>query len=240
MERTRLIPASRTIIPALDVDDLGHLAAIVAAVDDIELVGGYKIPGYLGLNFSLPVVVDAIREISVKPVILDYQKAGNDIPDIGAKFAKSASLAGVDAVILFPFAGPKTQEDWTKACQHLGLLVIIGAEMTHPGFARSSGGCIADEAFDEMFWRAYEQGVRDFVIPGNKLPRVEHYIHMFESWAGVGGTDCYSPGLVTQGGQISDTGKEAGKHWHAIVGRGIYESADPRAAAELLVTELQS
>ena len=42
----------------------------------------------------------------------------------------------------------------------------------------------------------------------------------------------YSPGLVKQGGNITESGKAAGNHWYAIVGRALYQAADIKKAAE--------
>ena len=42
----------------------------------------------------------------------------------------------------------------------------------------------------------------------------------------------YSPGLISQGGEITDAAKAAGKRWHAIVGRAIYQAKDITRAAK--------
>ena len=41
----------------------------------------------------------------------------------------------------------------------------------------------------------------------------------------------YSPGLIAQGGNITESAKAAGPRWHAIVGRGIYQESDMKKAA---------
>jgi orotidine-5'-phosphate decarboxylase len=48
----------------------------------------------------------------------------------------------------------------------------------------------------------------------------------------------YSPGLVAQGGSITEGAKVAGDSWHAIVGRGIYQQQDMKKAAQELVKEI--
>ena len=47
----------------------------------------------------------------------------------------------------------------------------------------------------------------------------------------------YSPGLVTQGGSISELASRLDS-WHAIVGRAIYEAKDMGKAAQEMVKEL--
>ena len=41
----------------------------------------------------------------------------------------------------------------------------------------------------------------------------------------------YAPGFIAQGGNISDAAKVAGDRFHGIVGRGIYQAVDKKAAA---------
>ena len=47
----------------------------------------------------------------------------------------------------------------------------------------------------------------------------------------------YSPGLVTQGGKISDLAEKLDS-WHAIVGRAIYKAKDMGKAAEEIAKDL--
>ncbi len=42
--------------------------------------------------------------------------------------------SGVDAVIIFPQAGPITEETWINAAKKLNLKIIVGGEMTHAGY----------------------------------------------------------------------------------------------------------
>jgi orotate phosphoribosyltransferase len=173
-----------------------------------------------------------------KLVIYDQQKAGNDIPDMGANFARAVAKAGVTAVILFPFTGPKTEEEWIKACQGEGLNVIVGGHMTHPRFLESQGGSIADSAPAKIYRQAAEMGVTDFVVPGNQANLVAKYRKLLEGILGENGFTLYAPGFVAQGGEVSSTGRVAGRNWHAIVGRGIYAAEDPKQAAVDLTKKL--
>ena len=76
--------------------------------------------------------------------------------------------AGIDAIILFPQAGPETERAWIEYALEENLGVIVGGLMTHPKYVRSEGGFLADEAIMEMYLNAADQGITDFVVPGNK------------------------------------------------------------------------
>jgi len=222
-----IISQDRSIIPACDVS-LEVYRKLVKETSDIDAVSAYKIGFELGLLYGLPEIVAIAREHGNKKIIYDHQKAGTDIPDTGKSFMKVMKQAGVDAVILFPQAGPGTQKAWIKAAQDLDLGVIVGGLMTHPQYMRSEGGYIADEAIMEIYLNAVDEGVTNFVVPGNKVNDLTALMEELERV--VVDPVLYSPGLVTQGGDISDAGRAAGEKWHAIVGRGIYQAEDMKQA----------
>lgn len=241
-----IVSLDRSIIPACDAG-FEDVKEIFRQTADVDMVGAYKV-GVSLLDVGLKAVVDAAREYTDKPVIYDHQKAGTDIhkstPD---KFMDAMVRSGIRAVILFPQAGPVTQYEWTKAAQERGLGVIVGGEMTHPRYLdddRSDGrydevfeelgmkvprGYLRASAPDEMYELAARMNVTDFVVPGNKPERIMHYRQLVE---GLGVVPVfYSPGLVAQGGKISEGAKAAGQCFHAIVGRGITEADNIRDAA---------
>jgi orotidine-5'-phosphate decarboxylase len=232
----RIIKQDRSIIPACDVETLEELKKLIKQTHDVKGIGGYKIGFALVLNYSLPAVVKTIRKFTKLPIIYDHQKAATDIPDWGQKFAKVCKDAGVDAVILWPQSGPTTEEAWIKACQSVELGVIVGGEMTHPKFKRSEGGFISDEALDEIYMNATNLGVTNFVVPGNRVDRISYYRSLLEPK--VKGLTFFAPGFVAQGGEITEAAKAAGKFWHAIVGRAIYQAKDMRKAAEEMTSKL--
>jgi len=49
----------------------------------------------------------------------------------------------------------------------------------------------------------------------------------------------YSPGLIAQGGSLSEGAKAAGENWHAIVGRALYKSKNIKKAAQQMVKALE-
>lgn len=218
----KLIRADRSVVVAADVG-MQAFIDLLRATCNVPGIGAYKI----GLRLGFEHLVDAVREVRAycgpeMVVVYDHQKAGNDIPDMGVQFAKALRVAGVDAAILFPFAGPATQEAWTKACHDEGLTVLVGGVMTHPKFLVSEGGYVNDDAPERIFRLACELGVHDFVVPGNKIHWVERLRALLEQGLGADNFTLYAPGFITQGGDVSECGRAAGSRFHAIVGSGIY------------------
>src|SRR5205085_2473064 len=116
----------RGIILAADVDDLDKLRGLLDQISGIPEMAAIKLGFSLGLRFGLPNVVKTVREISTLPVIYDHQKAGTDIPQMGAPFAALCREAGIDGVIFFPQAGPKTLEGFVSSAIAEKLVPIVG------------------------------------------------------------------------------------------------------------------
>lgn len=228
-----IIKLKKSIIPSCDVDSLEELDKLVRATCPVKGVGAYKIGFELVIPFGMKEVVKIIRKHTKLPIIYDHQKAGTDIPEMGIKFMKACKLA--DAVILFPQAGPETEAAWIKAAQQSNVSVIIGGEMTHQAYLKESGGFIDDDAPKKMYEIAASMGVTDFVIPGNKPEKSIEYVKIIKNK--IKNPVFYSPGLVTQGGSISDLARQLDS-WHAIVGRAIYDAKDMKKACEEMAKEL--
>ena len=229
-----IIKQKKSIIVACDVENIEKLNDLVRETCSVKGIGGYKIGFELVIPFGMEKVVKTIRKHTKLPIIYDHQKAGTDIPDMGLKFMNACKDA--DAVILFPQAGPETEAAWIKAAQQAKMHVIIGGEMTHKGFLKSEDGYIDDDAPARIYELAASLGVADFVIPGNKPDKCMEYDELIKKK--VKSPVYYSPGLVTQGGNISDLAKKLDS-WHAIVGRAIYETEDMKKAAEEMASNLK-
>ena len=232
----QIIKSNKSIIPSCDVSDLSKLRSLVKETCSVEGIGAYKIGLELALRFGIPAVVDEIKKQTNLPIIYDHQKAATDIPELGEKFAKA--VKGVDAVILFPFTGPETEKAWIKACKKEKLGVIVGGEMTHRGFLESEGGFINEKESFAIYEIAAEQKINYFVVPGNKPEKIKMYKAFLEA-RGINPV-FYSPGLIAQGGNITESAKAAGERWHAIVGRALYDAKDINKAAKELVRNLNS
>lgn len=233
----RLIALDRSVVPAADVsiDQYPRLLNATSGVPGIEAI---KIGFALGYRLSLPKTVDMAHQAGLR-VILDHQKAGTDIPDTGKEFASVCKESGVDAAIVFPESGPVTGEAWIKALQDSDIYVVVGGEMTHKGYKRSEGGYIADEALEEMYKLGAENGVRSFVVPGNRVARVEVYKNLLDKMIGAGNYDFMSPGFIAQGGKIESYAESAGRRWHAITGRAIYSASNMEQAAQDMTSQLR-
>jgi len=220
----KLIAQQKSVIPACDVASREKLRDLAIATSGVAGIGGYKVGLELAIPFGLKKVVETIRKESQLPIIYDHQKGGTDIPNLGSKFARAVKSSGADAVILFPFGGAATEREWIKACQKEGLVVLVGGHMTQPEFLATEGGFIADSGPEQIYKRAAENGVTNFVVPGNKTEFVLKYRQLLEGLLGQGNFALYAPGFIAQGGIISETGKVAGENWHAIVGSAIYKA----------------
>jgi orotidine-5'-phosphate decarboxylase len=230
----KIIKSDKSIIPACDVSTLEQLQKLVLETYDIEGIGAYKIGFELVIPHGMQRTLEIIKDITDHPVIYDHQKAATDIPDTGLKFMKACE--GADAVILFPQAGPTTEEAWIKAAKEKNMKVIVGGEMTHKGYLVSDNGFLNDDMPTRAYTIAANLEVKDFVVPGNKPEKIQMYKNMLEAMC-VKPT-FYSPGLVTQGGSLTEGAKAAGQRWHAIIGRGIYQAKDMHKAAKEFVKKI--
>ena len=225
----KIIQRDRSVIPACDVETIEEYEELVKQTADVDGIGGYKIGFELGYGYGLPKVMEVTRKHTEKPVIMDHQKAGTDIPDTGKNYAKLMKRVGIDTIILFPQAGPETERAWIYHALDNGLNVIVGGRMTHPAYAVSEGGFITDEGALDMYRIAARAGINNFVVPGNK-PEVIKQVKDIVEAEGISPI-FYAPGFIAQGGKIDAAAKIAGDKFHGIVGRGIYQATDMHAAA---------
>ncbi|MBK03496.1 MAG: hypothetical protein CL920_19060 [Deltaproteobacteria bacterium] len=223
----RLIQAKRSVIPACDIT-LDAYEELVKQTADLPMVSAYKIGFSLGLGAGLPKVVEVTRRYTEKPLIYDHQKAATDIPATGKVFAKTLKDSGVEAVILFPQAGPATQRAWIEAMREYDLSLMVGGHMTHAQYKQSDGGYLTDEGILQIYRLAAEMNVQDYVVPGNR-PDVIAYIRKEIESFGIQ-PRFYAPGFLSQGGSLEAADEVAGEHWHAIIGRAITQAANPRDA----------
>ncbi|MBD3164658.1 hypothetical protein GF323_05655 [Candidatus Woesearchaeota archaeon] len=238
MSKMPIIKRKKSIIPSCDVATLGRLRELVDQTHSVEGIGAYKVGFGLVIPYGMKKVVETIRKITDHPIIYDHQKAATDIPDTGAKFMKACKDSGCSAVILFPEAGPATEEAWINAAKKEKINAIIGGEMTHKGFLESDKGFLKDDMPKRAYTIAANLGIKDFVVPGNKPEKITEYKSMLEAMNVK--PALYSPGLITQGGSITEGAKAAGSNWHAIIGRAIYQAKDINKAAKQLVKEIRN
>ncbi len=225
-----------SIIPACDVS-ANDFDVLIANTHMFPEVSAYKLGFVLGLSIGLPQAVAMIRKYTDKPIIYDHQKAGTDIPETGHAFCRTCKDAGIDSVIFFPQAGPRTQESWIQAARDCDLHVIVGGRMTHAAYIRSQGGYLADDAIAEMYTNAAKMGVTDYVVPGNNPEAVASIFELIAPY--VERPRFFSPGFLAQGGSIATTATASNADFHAIVGRGIYAADDQKHAMHELCKQIQ-
>jgi len=235
---TRKIGIPRSLIPACDVTSLQHYEKVVRETCALEGVGGYKIGFPLALRFGLPILVECARRHTDKPIIYDHQKAGTDIPDMGKEFAQALREAGIDYAIIFPMAGPVTEESWIAALREEGLNIIVGGIMTHPGYVEEEGGYLRREAPFEIYSKAAGLGVTSFVVPGTR-PGYVGEVKTLMDRAGVD-PEFFSPGFGAQGADLKEFASRCGSRWHIIVGRHLTGADDIAAAARKQVDMINS
>ena len=223
------------IIPACDVVDLKALKRLVKRTCLLEFIQAYKIGVKTVALEGIKRVVKEIRQLTELPIIYDHQKYGTDIPDLsGGEILESFKQAGIDGLIIFPFAGIETLKATVDGCRRANLIPIVGGEMTHQGFLFSDGGYIADNAPTNIYRDAAHFGVDAFVVPGTKIDKIEEYIKLIGEL--VPNPRLMFPGVGKgQGGDIAKAFKAASPYnCSAIVGRGIYAAKDISEAATAL------
>ena len=226
------------IICATDLDDLETIARLVEAIDPVPHLVGYKFGSLLALRFGLSSIVKVFRGLTSKWLIYDHQKAGLDIPSMAPEFAAVCRDAGMDALILFPVAGPGSVEAFVAATLQAGLLPIVGGALPLPDYLVSGGGFVAEDALPRILDRAYALGARDFIIPATDPLAIKVQAAKF-----AGGGDCrlFMPGIGPLGGDIARAFEAARPlDSFAIIGRAIYAAGDPAAAASRLAGEART
>jgi len=224
------------IVIAADVNTLDELSALTEVAADFSDVVALKLGALLAIRFGLHQAVSAVRRISDLPVIYDHQKAGTDIPQMGRPFARACRDAGVQAVIFFPMAGPKTLEAFVRGAQDEDLVPIVGLVMTHQMYLLREGGYIADDAPEAICSTALRLDVSHFVLPGTKPEVVREF-----ATGTLSRIRCriFMPGIGSQGGSLVTAIEAARPHVALpIVGSAVYSATDPRRALAQFSAEL--
>lgn len=201
------------------------LALDVTARDEAKRIAKATAQYLDAVKINWPLVLgagpDIITEISkVSPVICDFKIA--DIPNTNRLIVEQAMRLGASAVIAHGFTG----SDSLKACVDAsGGRVFVVTEMSHPG-----GKEFTQPNAERIAAMAKEQKAMGIVAPATRLERIARMREI------VGDLQIISPGVGAQGGKASDALRFGADF--VIVGRAIYESADPGKAAEGIAKEI--
>lgn len=223
------------IVCACDLDDLDAVRYLLEAIDPVDGLAGYKLGSLLTLRYGLGTVVKTFRKLTGKMLLYDHQKAGLDIPSMAAGFVSACRDAGVDALILFPLAGPGAVEAFVGATLEAGLLPIVGGALPLRDYFVKGGGYVVPGALARITERAFRLGARDFIIPATDAAAVRRHVGRF---AGRRATRLFMPGIGPLGGDIKRAFAAAqGLSAWAIIGRAIYADPRPGEAARRLAGE---
>ncbi|MDW7777016.1 MAG: orotidine-5'-phosphate decarboxylase [Methanosarcinales archaeon] len=206
------------LILAMDVTDRD--AAIAITEKTAACLDAVKVGYPLVLAAGVDIISDLAR---FAPVIADFKVA--DIPNTDRLILQQAYRAGAAAVIVHAFTGRDSLEACVSEAEKWDRDLFVVTEMSHPGAADFMTAPAGD-----MARMAVDCGVTGVVAPATRPERVKQIRDI------VGNLTIISPGVGAQGGSAGDTIKAGADY--VIVGRSIYHSPDPAAAAKQIADEI--
>ncbi len=206
---------------------------IVAAIDTTDVARARSVAKALAgrvdaLKVNWPLVLAAgpgiVKEFSAATYVLcDFKIA--DIPNTNRLIVEQALALGASGVICHAFAG----EDSVRACVEAAedAEVFVVTELSHPG-----GQEFTAKHAEEFARLAVRAGAAGIIAPATRPDRVRVLRGM------VGDRLILAPGVGAQGGKPADAiraGADA-----VIVGRALYEAADPASQANAIAREIEA
>ncbi len=208
-----------SLILALDVlsrDKALHLTGLLGEYFDAIKIG-YPLILHAGLGI--------VKEIcSISPVIADLKIA--DIPNTNRLICEAVLGAGAAGIIAHAFPGKDSLLACTDCARGFGAELFVVTEMSHPGAEQF----MAPQA-ERMARLALEADASGVVAPATRPER----IRLIRSI--IGDKLIISPGVGAQGGSAGEA-LQAGADY-LIVGRSVYESADPLASTKELLDQIR-
>lgn len=208
--------AGSRVIVAMDVTDRESAVRIARAVTDEIFAIKVNWPIILGCG---PDIVAELGDYG--KVICDLKIA--DIPNTVRLIIEQITRQKPWGVITHAFPGADSLEAAVRTNPSLKVFSIVA--MSNPGSVQ-----MVDQHFEEMVRISVDAGVYGFVGPGNK-PELLAQIRELAA-----GKTIITPGIGAQGGNPADAIK-AGSDY-VIVGRHIYNAADPLAAVKNINSEI--
>ncbi len=203
----------------LALDETAPRRALEVVNEVSDHVDAVKVNWPLILNAG-PEIITRLSVMS--DVICDFKVA--DIPNTDRLIVERTMELGASAVIVHGFTG----EDSLRACVDAasGGEVYVVTEMSHPG-----GEMFTSIHAEEIAFMARQCGAHGIIAPATRPERLKD----MRSKVG-GGMKILSPGVGAQGGSAS-TAISAGADY-VIVGRSIYQSANPADVAKAIREEI--
>ncbi|MCK9313850.1 MAG: orotidine-5'-phosphate decarboxylase [Methanocorpusculum sp.] len=175
------------------------------------------------IKIGYPLVLSAglgiVKELAKAniPVIADFKVA--DIPNTNTLICDEVFAAGCSGIITHAFCGSDSLTAVVDGAHDYGGIALAVCEMSHPGALDFLTGANAEI----MAKMAKDAGADGIIAPATRPERTAILRNI------IGNTmKIYSPGVGAQGAQPEDVKKYVDG---IIVGRAIYQAADPGKAA---------
>ena len=193
----------------------GKSEAVRAANACTGEVDAIKIGYPLVLSTGLGIVKDLAK--ADIPIVADFKVA--DIPNTNSLICDEVFGAGCSGIITRAFCGHDSLAACVDSAHDHGGVCFVVCEMSHPGALEFLTG---DNA-EKMAEMAKSAGADGIIAPATRPERTAILRSIIGSSMKI-----YSPGVGAQGAQPEDVKKYVDG---IIVGRAIYEAADPKTAA---------
>ena len=203
------------MILALDVNGTERALEVVGQtaghIDAIKV--GYPLVLSTGLG-----IIAELKRFGL-PIIADFKVA--DVPHVSAEICRLATEAGADFVIVQGVMGREVVE----ACSKEANLFVV-SDMSHPGALDYISGHNREIAGHAA---KFAEGI---VAPATRPQTIKTLRSI------IGDLIVISPGVKAQGAAVGSA-ISAGADFE-IIGRAIYQSPNPGAAAEQIKNEIKS
>jgi orotidine-5'-phosphate decarboxylase len=201
------------LLLALDVKGSDEAVRVAKAcegeLDAIKI--GYPLVLSAGLG-----IVKELAKANI-PVIADFKVA--DIPNTNTLICDEVFAAGCSGIITHAFCGSDSLTAVVDGAHDYGGIALAVCEMSHPGALDFLTGVNAEK----MAQMAKDAGADGIIAPATRPERTAILRNI------IGNTmKIYSPGVGAQGAQPEDVKQYVDG---IIVGRAIYQAADPGKAA---------
>ncbi|NJE60489.1 orotidine-5'-phosphate decarboxylase [Thermococcus sp. 21S7] len=206
----------RRLVLALDVYERDRALEIAECTADYLWAVKVNWPLIIGSGLN---IITELKQVTGLPIIADLKLA--DIPNTNRLIAGKVFEAGADYIIAHGFVG----SDSVEAVMELGRTILV-VEMSHPG-AREFIQPVTDKLIEMA------NGLEPFgvIAPATRPERVSYIRSKLKP-----GIRILTPGVGAQGGRAGEVLKAGADY--VIVGRSIYASENPRAAARKLHEEM--
>jgi len=235
-ERINSISKDKRTGIVLAVDPLyGTKDIFEYVIEKIESLSYYSCAIKLNFHVILPLSMTDLKEITKTAhdnnvlVLADLKL--NDIFETNRSVIQHLASMGFDCAIVNPFVGKTSLVSITQFAHSLNFGIIALVYMSHPDAVDGYGAMVRSPSYANEkniifpLYRSFYNNclaadVDGVVIGGNRLDIIKEFAEIGSSPLPI-----YSPGLITQGGNVEQALKSGTKYF--IIGRAIIESDSP-------------